>query len=206
MEPNLDELIICRRCETLQKRVELPKKKVAKCIECNEVLYRNIEDSFNKGLAFSITSLILFIIANSFPIITVLITGQINALTIPSMIYSLYNEDFFVVGSIVLVVLVIAPLSVMLSYIIVGVFIKLKIFKSLTRHLIAFLVISKSWEMIDIFTVSILVALVKLFGYAEIHFGLSAVALVLFVIVDIFVLKNIKPVELWTYYSREYCG
>ena len=204
MEYNLDELIICRNCSSLHKRVKLKKGGVAKCSECGNLLYRNIEDAFNKGLAFSITSLVLYIIASLFPIISVSIGGVKNSLTIPNMIYTLFNEGFIVVGSIITVVLVVAPLSVIFSYLLLAILIKLKIFKNLARHIVSFLIISRDWEMIDIFAVSILVALVKLFGYAEVEFGVSFIALILFVIVDILFLKNIRPVELWSYFIREY--
>jgi paraquat-inducible protein A len=204
LESNLDKLIICSKCSTLQNRVKLPKGAVARCNECNAILYRNVNGAFSKGVAFSITSLILYIIALLFPIINVTIAGVKSSLTIPGMIYSLFSEDFIVVGSIVIVVLVIAPLSVILSYLLLAVIIKLKRYKNLARHIISFLIVSRDWEMIDIFAVSILVALVKLFGYAEVEFGVSAIALALFVIVDIFVLKNIKATELWTHFVREY--
>ncbi len=204
LEHNLDDLIICNKCNTLHKKVKLPKGAKARCNECNNLLYRNITDAFNKGVAFSITSLILYIISTLFPIISVTIAGVKNSLTIPDMIYTLFNEGFFVVGAIIIVVLVIAPLSVILSYIALAILIKLKIFKGISRHIISFLITSRDWSMIDIFAVSILVALVKLFGYAEVEFGVSSIALILFVVVDILTLKNIKPVELWSYFIREY--
>jgi len=204
LEYNLDDLIICSKCNTLHKKVKLPKGGIARCQECNTILYRNIEDAFNKGVAFAITSLILYIVASLFPIINVTIAGVKSSLTIPGMIYTLFSEDFFVVGAIIIVVLVVAPLSVIFSYLILAILIKFKKFKSLARHIISFLIISRNWEMIDIFAVSILVALVKLLGYAEVEFGISSIALLLFVIVDIFILKTIKPVELWSYFTREY--
>ncbi len=204
MEHNLDELIICQHCSKLQKKVKLPKGKVAKCIECKSLLYRNINDSINRGLAFSITALILFIVANLFPIIKVSITGVENPLTIIEMIYTLFNEGFIVVGSILIVVLVIAPLSVLLFFILFVIFSYFKIFKKFTRVILSFLIISRDWEMVDIFAVSILVALVKLFGYAEVHFGLAAIALLLFVLVDIVFIKSIKSVELWDYYCAKF--
>jgi paraquat-inducible protein A len=204
LESNLDDLIICRKCNTLQKKLKLPKGSKTRCIECNHLLYKNFDEAFNIGVAFSITSLILYIVASIFPIINVSIGGIKNSLTIFGMIYTLFNENYFVVGAILIVVLIIAPLSVIFSYIILAILTKLKIFKNLARHIISFLVISKDWEMIDIFAVSILVALVKLFGYAEVEFGISAIALALFVLVDIFMLKNIKAVELWSYYIKAY--
>ncbi len=204
MEDNLDELILCNKCNTLHKKVKLPKGGKAKCKECGNLMYRNINDAFNKGVAFSITALILYIIAAIFPIIEVNIGGVKNSLTIPDMIFTLFSEGFFVVGSIVTVVLVISPLSVILSYIILAILAKIKRFKEVSRHIVSFLVVSRDWEMIDIFAISILVALVKLIGYAEVSFGVSSVALVLFVIFDILFLKNIKPIEIWTHFTRSY--
>lgn len=204
MEDNLDELILCNRCNTLHKKVKLPKGGKAKCKECGNLMYRNINDAFNKGVAFSITALILYIIAAIFPIIEVNIGGVKNSLTIPGMIFTLFSEGFFVVGSIVAVVLVISPLSVILSYIILAILAKIKRFKEVSRHIVSFLVVSRDWEMIDIFAVSILVALVKLIGYAEVSFGVSSIALILFVIFDILFLKNIKAIEIWTYFTRSY--
>ena len=204
MSDNLDDLIICSRCHSIHKKPYLPAKKVAKCSVCGKKLYSNVEDTFKKAIAYSITSLILFIIANLFPIIKVFIAGQENDLTIPSMIFTLFSEGFYVVGSIVFVVIVIAPLIVIFSYLALAFLTYFKIFRSFARHIISFLITSRSWAMVDIFTISIMVALVKLFGYAHIGFGASSIALVLFVIVDTLVLKTILPVELWTYFNRTY--
>jgi len=204
LSENLDDLIICSHCETIHKKVELPKKKVAKCSVCGKKLYSNVDDTFKRAIAYSITALILFIIASMFPIIKVYIAGQESDLTIPGMIVTLFNEGFYVVDSIIFVVIVVAPLIVILSYIALAFLTYFKIFRGFARHIVSFLITSRSWAMVDIFVISILVALVKLFGYAQIDFGVSSIALILFVVVDIFVLKNILPVELWTYFNRAY--
>ncbi len=206
MSNDLNDLIICDNCQTIHKKIYLPKKRVAKCSVCGNKLYSNIKDIFQRAIAFSITALILFIVANLFPIMQVYIAGQESDLTILGMIFTLFNEGFYVVGSIVLVVVIIAPLTVILSYLTLGLLTHFKIFSSFSRHIISFLVNSRNWAMVDIFGVSILVALVKLFGYAQIEFGVAAIALTLFIIVDVFMLKTIKPVELWTYFSRVYDG
>lgn len=204
MSENLDDLIICSKCQSVHKKIKLPPKKVAKCSHCGATLYSNVEDVFTKGVAFSLTALILFIVVNLFPIITVSITGQTTALTIPSMLYRLFSDGFVVVGSIVLVAIVIAPLAVILSFIFLALLSRFKILKKFSKYIILFLIISRHWAMVDIFAVSILVALVKLFGYAQIHFGVAFFALILFLSVDLFALKGIRPVELWIYFKRAY--
>ena len=204
MSEDLDELIICSHCHKVYKRVKLPSKKVAKCGSCGTILYATIEDTMNKAISFALTALILFFIVNLFPILQVTITGITSVLTIPEMLTLLFENGFFLIGSILLVVLVVAPMTVLLSFIMLGILSSLKIYKPFARKIILFLIISRAWAMVDIFAVSILVALVKLFGYAQIHFGVAFYALILFVTVDLFFLKTIRPAELWIYFDRKF--
>ena len=201
---SLDDLIICRHCQTLQKKVKLQKNEVAKCYMCNEILYKNAKEVFYKTFSLAIAGLILFIIINIFPILEVIIAGEKSELTIFQMVYYLFNEGFIVVGAIIIVILFIAPLFELLLFIIIGILSYFKRGKSLVRKLLILIVSFKNWAMLDIFFISILVALVKLLGYAEIIFEQAFYALVLFVFLDIVTLKNIKPIELWNYYFKVY--
>ncbi len=204
MSEDLDELIICSHCHKVHKRIQLPSKKVARCSNCGTVLYANVTDTMYKAISFATTALILFIVVNLFPILEVSIAGVSSVLTIPQMLKLLFENGFFVIGSILLVVLVVAPLTVLISFILLGILSNLRVYKRFARKIILFLIISRSWAMVDIFGVSILVALVKLFGYAQIHFGVAFYALSLFVAVDLFFLKTIRPTELWIYFNRKF--
>ena len=201
---DLDNLIFCQNCDTLHKKIELEDGKIAKCSNCGHQMYRNSKDIFKKTFAYSLTAITLFIVANIYPIMNVIIAGESRDLTIIGMIYTLFKEGFVVVGAIILVVLVLSPLMVMLSYIIIGILTQLKRGKDITKTLMIFLTRARHWAMIDIFLVSILVALVKLIHYATIHFDIAFIALILFIIVDALTLKSIKPVELWQYFRRVY--
>ncbi len=200
----LDNLIICPHCDTLHKRKNLDGKEIAKCKECGYLLYRNSKRVFYKAFSFALTSFFLLIVAIFYPILNVIIAGEKNSLSIIKMINKLFNENYIILGSIILTVLIISPLAVLFSYIIIGVLTYLKKGKNIVRFLIVFLIQMDKWAMLDIFLVSILVALVKLFNYATIEFGVSFIALILFIIVDFLTLKSIRPVELWQYYKRIY--
>jgi len=58
--------------------------------------------------------------------------------------------------------------------------------------------------MSDIFLISILVALVKLIGYAQIHMGVAFWALMIFVLIDLYIVKTIKVSEVWMMRQRVY--
>jgi len=81
---------------------------------------------------------------------------------------------------------------------------KLKIYEKSVEKMLVLLSSLLPWNMVEIFLISILVAMVKLIGYAEIHFGISFWALVLFVIIDIYMSKNISMIALWGLKERVY--
>jgi len=51
--------------------------------------------------------------------------------------------------------------------------------------------------MSDIFLISVLVAIVKLFALVQIHIGISFWALIVFVFIDTYITRNIHLGELW---------
>ena len=67
----------------------------------------------------------------------------------------------------------------------------------MSRRLLVGLSYMKPWSMNDIFLISILVALVKLIGYAQIHMGIAFWALVVFVLLDIYMTRYIHLNEIW---------
>ena len=58
--------------------------------------------------------------------------------------------------------------------------------------------------MSDIFLISILVALVKLIGYAQIDMGVAFWTLVIFVGIDLYMTKQIHVSEIWMLRRRLY--
>ncbi len=60
--------------------------------------------------------------------------------------------------------------------------------------------------MVDIFFISILVAMVKLFDYAQLELGVAFGAMFLVIILDIFILKRVTLGDIWEEYERVYGG
>ena len=76
----------------------------------------------------------------------------------------------------------------------------------MVEKLLVFLAKLLPWNMTEIFLISIFVALVKLIGYAQIHFGISLWALVTFVLFDLYLSKSISIDELWRAKKRIFRG
>ncbi len=194
---SLDKLIICPECHTLHRRIKLKKAKFAYCDVCEKVLYQCHDDLIEKALALAIATLITFIVASSFSIVEIEINGIWQDLTLPFVFVTLFHEEFFVVGLIVSFLIFFVPLLYIVIYTYVMILLYLGRGYDLTRKLLIVLAMLKPWNMIEIFLISILVALVKLIGYAQITFGVAFGALIVFILLDIYLTKKIQLTDLW---------
>lgn len=193
----LEKLIICPECHTLHRKIRLKKEKAAYCSECEYLLYYRHENLLEKGMALALATLITFIMASSFPIVRIEMSGIWHDLTLPFVFVTLFKEEFFVVGLIVSFLIFFVPLLYVVIYFFVLILFRMRRGYETTRRLLITLAMLKPWNMIEIFLISILVALVKLIGYAQIVFGISFFALVAFILFDIYLTKRIRLADLW---------
>jgi len=203
-EADLDDLIICHMCHTLHKEVPIKDGSKACCKTCGTVLYRYDTRLVDYGLALSITALILFVLANMFPLVKVEILGHEQFITLSKTFLNLFENGFFIVGLLCLFLIFVFPLLIIVIYLLLFTLFKTRSNSGLVKELLILLSHIKPWSMSEIFLVSILVALVKLIGYAQIHIGVSFWALMGFVMIDIYLSRNIQLSEIWMLRRRLY--
>jgi len=201
-EDALDDLVICHKCHTLHKEITIQDGSKACCRECKSVLYRYDSKLAEHGLALSMTALIFFVLANFFPLVKIEILGHEQFITIPKTFVSLFDNGFYIVGLLCAFLIFIFPLMTFLIYMFLFLLLKLKIGEKLSKELLILLSHITPWSMSDIFLISILVALVKLIGYAQIHMGIAFWALILFVLFDLYITKTIHISEIWMLRKR----
>jgi paraquat-inducible protein A len=201
-EEELDDIIICQKCFTIHKIVEIKDGSKALCSECKNILYRYDSNLAKKGLALSITAFIFLLIANIFPLVMVNILGNESYITISKTFLMLFDSGFFIVGFMVMSLIFLFPFIITILYMIIFFLLYFKIGKRLSRDILILISHIEPWSMAEIFLVSILVSLVKLIGYAQIHIGVSFWALILYIIFDIYITKSIRIYELWSLRER----
>ena len=201
-EDALDNLIICHQCFTLHEEVPIRDGTKACCTECGGILYRYDTKLIDHGLALSITGIIFFILANSFPLVQIEILGNEQFITIPKTILGLFESGFYIVGLICAFLIFIFPLMIFGINMLLFTLLKFEKGEKLTKELLVLLAHITPWSMTDIFLVSIMVALVKLIGYAQIHMGVAFWALLVFVMIDLYIVKRIHLSEIWMLRKR----
>jgi paraquat-inducible protein A len=166
-------LIACLHCDLLQRLPDLAPGASARCPRCDKELWRRREDSLNRTLALTLGAVMLYIVANSVPMLGLTIVGRDASTTVIGGAIHLWDNDQEIVAILVLLTAVIAPalqISLMLAIVLgarrehpprwVG---------TLLRHH----PVSRIWSMIEVMMLGVLVALVKIADYATVIPGLA---------------------------------
>lgn len=155
-------LIACHECDLLLREITLPKGKAACCCCCGATLYRNLPDSINRSLALTVAAAVLYLIANSFPLLGINLQGNGNAVTLLQAVHELWKQDMPLVSSLTFITAILVPaleLCLML-------YLLLPLYRGYapagTSQVMRLLQVIKPWGMVEVFMLGILVSLVKL--------------------------------------------
>ena len=200
----LDTFVICKKCHTLHKKVKLHNNTKALCKHCNTVIYRHHNNLCQTTLSLSLTAFVLLVVAFSFEIMTININGVYQSLTLSSLFLVVFQEGYYLVGIMLLFLILFFPVMILGSLILLLVLMQLKKAGYMVKRLLILIAKLRPWSMVDIFFISILVAMVKLFDYAQIELGISFVALFSVLLLDTIIIKRISFAELWMRYEEIY--
>jgi len=190
-------LIACQHCDLLQRLPELEPGASARCPRCSKELWRRREDSLNRTLALTLAAAVLYVIANSVPMLGLTIVGRGASTTVIGGAQHLWNNGQQIVAVLVLFTAVIAPalqIGLMLAIVLgamrqraprwVG---------ALLRHHPT----TRIWSMIEVMMVGVLVALVKIADYATVIPGIALFVLWVLVFVLAGMQASFDSREVW---------
>lgn len=161
--------IACPYCDTLYQQVPLGKGESLSCAVCGSTIDNGVAD-FQKSLIFALTAVILFIIANTFPFITIELAGQTNTITILSSLDSLFDNGLEVLGVLVFFLIIVTPLWYLLGVVWVALSFRFNLAINVTRHFLHWMARLSPWNMLEVYLVGVLVMIVKIMQIANIKF------------------------------------
>ena len=187
-------LIRCHDCGTLTKMGQNQH-----CPLCDSVLHARLPNSFQRTVALVLSGCALYIPANIFPIMSVTRLGVGEPHTIIGGIIALIHSDMIPIAMLVLVASILVPLLKLLglTLLLLSIYYRWPINArkwTIMYRIIAFV---GRWSMLDIFMISILVALVDMGSVAQIIAGPAATAFAAVVVLTMFAAKNFDPRLIW---------
>ena len=192
-------LVACHACHLLSRARPLPPGYHAHCPRCGATLHRRKPNSLTRAWALTLTACILYIPANLLPVMTVVSMGRGEPDTILSGVKELLLAGMWPLALLVFFASITVPVLklVALSFILWSVRRKSR-WRPRDRTVLYRLTETVGrWSMIDIFMISILVALVKLGSLATIEAGPGAVAFAGVVIITMFAALSFDPRLIW---------
>ncbi len=182
----------------MQRLPDLEPGESAQCARCHEEIWRRREDSLNRSLALAVAAAVLYIVANSVPMLGLTVVGRAASTTVFGGVLDLWAAQQEVVAVLVFLTAILAPalqIGFMLAISLgarrthparwVG---------SLIRHHPA----ARTWSMIEVMMLGVLVALTKIADYARVIPGVALFVLGSLVFVLAAMEAAFDPREVWT--------
>src|SRR5882672_2614261 len=190
-------LIACHECDLLQREVPLPRGGVAKCGRCGAELYRSRPDSLERTLAFTAAAILLFVIANSFPIVGLKLQGQLIETSLFHTVKTLYDEDMKPVAALVFVTTMLMPALELLAM--AWLLLPLRLGRVPPHFAPVFRMLQavRPWGMVEVLMLGVLVSMVKLAHLATLVPGVALWSFGALMLLMAAVAATFDPRELW---------
>ncbi len=195
-------LVLCAECHTIHHNIPDADQQ---CSCCGAELHQRKPDSLNRTWALLITSVILFIPANTLTIMNVAYFGKDDPSTIMGGVILLLQMGSYAVAFVVFVASVVVPLFKMIGIlmILLSLQYQINITDRQRIRMFRFIEFIGRWSMLDIFVISILAALVNISGVAVITAGPAATAFGSVVVLTMLAASSFDTRLLWDYKVSE---
>jgi len=190
-------LVACPNCDLVQRLPAVTPGQTACCRRCGTVLWRRRVDSLNRTLALAVTAAVLWIIANTVPMLGLTTVGRESFTTVIGGAELLWQHDQQVVAVLVFFAAVLAPalqISVVLLVLLAA---RRERPPAWSGWILRHLPFTRTWSMIEVMLLGVLVALTKIAEYATVIPGHALFALFALVFVLAAMQSSFDPREVW---------
>lgn len=199
----LSSLVACHECDLLHRVEPLLEGAVARCTRCGAVLYRQTRNSLDRSLALTMAGLIVFVLANAFPLLVFKLQGQVKEATLMTGVRDLYAQGWREVGLVVFITSILVPLIYLLGMLYILLPLK---FNRVPRHLAEVFRLVRTlqpWGMVEVFMLGILVSIVKLIKMATIVPGISLYCFAVLIFILAGSMASLDPRIIWERLERD---
>jgi paraquat-inducible protein A len=192
------ELIACHECGKLYRYQRIPAGSEASCHGCGSLLYIHVPNSLNRSLALYLSALILFIIANTFPFLSLELGGRVVNNVLLSAGWSLYQGGMGELGLVIFFTSFAFPLLVIAGMLYLLLPIRLGFVPPYMGPVYRIIHTVIPWSLVGVFMLGVLIAIVKLQDLANVITGPALISFAVLLIVYSAARANFDPEILWS--------
>jgi paraquat-inducible protein A len=196
IEKNLASCPICHQIVAMEN---LPHDRDALCPRCGSEVSIRKRNSIEKTLAFVVASIIFYIPANLYPMMHVHTFAGTQSDTIISGIIYFLETGSYLIGFVILIASVVVPFlkMVILLYLVWSVGRGRCGSRRQKKRLYQLTELVGRWSMVDVYVVSIMIALVHFGGLTTITAGAGAIYFLIVVILTMLGAMSFDPRLIW---------
>ena len=191
------ETVACPACDLLQQIPPLPPGGKARCPRCGETLGSRPADPLDRPLALTIAAAIVFIVANTQPLMGLSAVGRQASTTILGGAYEMWVQGLDLTAMVVAFCVVIAPASYLALMLTVLLAARRPPAPPWVGELLRWADVMKPWSMQEVMLLGVLVALVKIAELATVTPGIGMYAVGLLVLLLPAIMVTFDPGEVW---------
>ena len=198
-------LVSCHDCHLLSRWQQLPSGQAACCPRCGAALHLRKPNSIMRTWALVIAAFIFYVPANVLPITVTTSLGHTQSDTIMSGVIYFLLHGSPEIAIVIFVASVFIPILklIVMAYLLVSVQRKSGWRPRDRTQLYQITHAIGRWSMVDIYVVTILVALVKLGVFANIDAGPAAVYFASVVVISMIAAESFDPRLIWDVMEEE---
>jgi len=187
----------CPECDLLLNRALPEIGEKALCPRCGHLLYRPRKQSIERTFALSVAGLIVIFPANLLPLIGIKLLGNSHDGTLWSGVIGLFNEGMWAVAILVFLSSILFPLTNIILSLLISAHLY---FDKPNRYLgcwMRWLQHLDEWAMLEVYTLGIIVACVKLASTADLKLGFGLYAFVTLLLITAMLASSLDPYLFW---------
>jgi len=194
-----NETIACNVCGLVQRLEGLAPGHEAHCARCESILREeHPADRRVITAALSLAALFLYVPANIYPILHMQYLGKYSESTVWNGVVKLFQDGMWFVAMIVFLASIVVPLLKLLGLFLLVLPIRSRLGQPALTRIYKIICVIGPWAMLDVFLLSVLVALVKLGDFATVVPGPGIGAFTGVVVLTLLASSSFDPRLIWT--------
>jgi paraquat-inducible protein A len=190
-------LVACSQCDLLQRLPDLDSGAAARCPRCNNELWRRRQNSLDRTLALTLAAAVLYIVANSVPMLGLTVVGREASTTVLEGCQQLWRDGEQIVAGLVLVAAVVAPALQIAFMLAIAIGARRERVPRWAGTLLRHHPTTRTWSMIEVMLLGVMVALIKIAELATVIPGMALFVLGALVFILTWIQSAFDPREVW---------
>jgi paraquat-inducible protein A len=192
-------LVSCHDCHLLSRWPILPSGQTAYCPRCGSALHQRKSNSIARTWALLIAAIILYIPANLLPMTITSALGTVSEDTIMSGVIYFVQSGSWEIALVIFTASIFVPFMKFLIFIYLLLSVHFKSIKRPKDRTVLYRITEAvgRWSMVDVYVVTILVALVKLGILADVEAGPAAIYFASVVVSTMVAAESFDPRLIW---------